>query len=90
MITINEKNYELRENYKDAFDLEKVKELMTDYFDNFDYIVGDWAYSKLRLKGFCNKNNHNFKEINDVSKIDEYIKKSCSFNCSYFILEKLD
>ena len=90
MVTINDKNYELRDNYKDAFDLEKVKELMTDYFDNFDYIVGDWAYGKLRLKGFCKKTNPNFKEINDTAKIDEYIKKSCSFNCSYFILEKLD
>ena len=54
---INEKEYELIENYKDGFDLESVNEKMTDFFDLYDYIVGDWAYGKLRLKGFCNKKN---------------------------------
>ena len=51
-ITINEKEYEIVNNYNDAIDGDVLKEKITDYFDGFDYIVGDWAYGKLRLKGF--------------------------------------
>ena len=42
---INEFEYELVNNYKDGFDLEAVKEKVTEYFDNFDYIMG-LAYEK--------------------------------------------
>jgi len=52
MININDKNYELIKNEKDAWNKEEFENLFTDYFYEFDYIVGDIAYSKLRLKGF--------------------------------------
>ena len=64
--------------------------MMTDYFDCYDYIVGDWAYNKLRLKGFNKKNNKFYKEINDYNKVDSYIKNNCAYGCKYFILEKLE
>ena len=51
-IVINDVKYEIVKNYRDGFDLEKVKSMITEYFDNYDYIAGDWAYGKLRLKGF--------------------------------------
>ena len=47
---INGKKYEIIENVKDAIDESVLREKMTDYFDDYDYIVGDWAYGKLRLK----------------------------------------
>ncbi len=85
---INDKEYELIENYKDGFDLEETKKYMTDYFDNYDYILGDWSYGKLRLKGFCNKQNKNFSKINDYETKDNYIKEYCAYDCKYFILKK--
>ena len=81
--------YELEKNYKDGFDYECVKELMTEYFDNYDYILGDWSYGKLRLKGFCDKKNKKFKPINDIKIMDEYIKTHCAYDCQYFILKKI-
>jgi len=87
--TINEKEYELIKDYRDGFDLAEVTEKLTEYFDDYDYILGDWAYSKLRLKGFCDKDNKIFKEINDYSLIEEYIKDNCAYNCKYFILKKI-
>lgn len=87
--TINEKEYELIKDYRDGFDLAEVTEKLTEYFDDYDYILGDWAYSKLRLKGFCDQDNKNFKEINDYSLIEEYIKDNCAYNCKYFILKKI-
>ena len=89
-VTINDKNYELVKDYRDGFDLTLVSEKLTDYFDDYDYILGDWAYGKLRLKGFCDKSNKNFKPINDYAKIDDYIKDDCAYNCRYFILKKID
>ena len=51
-IVLNNKKYELIKNVRDGFDLEEMNNKYTEYFENFDYIVGDWAYGKLRLKGF--------------------------------------
>ena len=88
---INNNNYEIVKNYKDGFNYDEVKTKCseTDYFDAYDYICGDWSYGKLRLKGFCDKDNKLFKDINDISKVDEYIKDLCSYECSYFIIKKV-
>ena len=85
---LEDKEYELIENYKDGFDYDEVKKSMTDYYEKYDYIVGDWAYGKLRLKGFCNKNNEIFNKINDYKNKDAYIKDYCAYDCRYFVLKK--
>ncbi len=87
-ITLNEKKYSVLKNEKEGLDLEELEKKYTDYFDDFDYIVGDWAYGKLRLKGFNSKTNPNFKEMNDIDKVEEYLKNNCAYNCKYFILSK--
>lgn len=87
MIKINNKTYRLVEEYKNAFDLEVVKEKLTDYFDDFDYIVGDWAYGKLRLKGFCKKENKRYRPMNDFTKKQDYLKDYCAPEAPYFVLE---
>lgn len=86
---LNEKEYELIENYKDGFDYDEVKDKYTDYFDNYDYIVGDFSYGKLRLKGFYDSKNKNSKKINDIKYKDDYIKTSCAYECRYFVLKKM-
>ena len=53
MIKLDDIKYELMENYKDGFELDAVKEKFTDYFYDYDYILGDWSYGKLRLKGLA-------------------------------------
>ena len=88
-IKINNFNYKVLEMQKDSLDIDVLKEKVTDYFDNFDYIVGDWAYGKLRLKGFYKSNNKNCKPYNDYSSVKDYLKKYCAFGCGYFILEKI-
>ena len=88
---INDIEYKLIENYRECFELNEVKEKMndTDYFSDFDYILGDYSYDKLRLKGFYKSSNKNVKSINNYEKIKEYINEYCSFGCKYFILEKI-
>jgi len=88
-IKLEDTEYVLEKNYKDGFDLEELTNKYTDYFKDYDYILGDWAYNKLRLKGFCDKENSLFNEINDYKKIDSYIKESCAYECRYFIIKKI-
>lgn len=87
-ITINDVKYEVIEKNGDI-DQELLSEKITDYFDSFDYILGDFAYGKLRLKGFNDKSNKNFKQINDIEKVHDYLKKSCAYGCKYFILKRI-
>ena len=37
-IEINEKKYEIIEDFKEAIDKDVLKEKITDYYDDFDYI----------------------------------------------------
>ena len=89
IIEVNGNKYEVINNYKDALNIEELSSKLTDYFDDFDYIVGDIAYNKLRLKGFNKETNKNFKPINDVSKVDEYIKNNCAYGCKWFMISKI-
>lgn len=88
-IIINEIPYELIENYRDCFELELVTSKMTDYFDGYDYILGDFAYGKLRLKGFCDSTNPNCNPINHIDNKEQYIKTECAYNCRYFCIKKI-
>ena len=89
-IKVEENEYKLIENYRDGYDDDMFKEKYTSYFENYDYIVGEIAYSKLRLKGFNKKTNKNFNKINDFKNIEKYIKNNCAYECKYFILEKIN
>jgi len=90
VIEIENNKYELIKNYKEAFDLEDFTLKYTDYFYDYDYILGDIAYSKLRLKGFYDKDNKKVKDINNYNNVDKYLKDNCAVDCKYFILKKIE
>ena len=89
LIEVENNSYELIKDYKGAFDLDDFISHYTEFFDDYDYLVGDIAYGKLRLKGFCNRLNKICNKINDIKYKDDYIKNLCSYECRYFILEKI-
>lgn len=84
----NGKEYELIKNYRDAFNEEEFLSKCTDYFEGFDYIVGDIAYGKLRLKGFYDDKNKKAKKINKYSGVSKYLKENCANDCRYFIVKR--
>ena len=86
---INEQEFKLIKD-KDGFDQAEVESKLTDYFDPYDYVVGDWSYGKLRLKGFCKKNNKLLNKVNDYDNLDNYIKNNCAYGCKYFVLERVN
>ena len=88
-VVINEITYKVVKNYREGFVEEEVVNRMTDYFEVYDYVFGDWAYGKLRLKGFYNKNNKKVNKINNIENLEKYIKENCAYDCKHFLLEKV-
>lgn len=84
----NSIKYELIKDDAQILGTNDISSLITDYFKDFDYIFGDIAYNKIRLKGFCDKKNKKFNKINDISTLDSYIENYCAFNCKWFLLKK--
>lgn len=82
--------YEIIRDNKNGFKEEDFKNRYTDYFYDFDYIVGDWAYDKLRLKGFYDDSNPKAKKINKISTLDEYLNNNCAYGCKYFVAKKIN
>ena len=88
-IKINEVEYEVVRNDNKCINEEELSVKITDYFDNFDYVVGDWAYSKVRLKGFYDKTNKKVKNLNNYENVEKYLVENCAPNARYFILKKI-
>lgn len=88
-IILEDREYEVVEDYKNGFDLTELEKRYNEYFYDYDCILGDWAYGQLRLKGFCKKGNPLFNNINDYDKVKDYIQIHCAYDCKYFILEKV-
>ena len=91
IIKLRDNNYEIIRNDNECFNQNEVNERVkeTDYFDEFDYIMGDIAYEKVRLKGYYDSKNKKKNKINDYSTIDNYIKNYCQKGSNIFILKKI-
>lgn len=88
-ISINDKEYDLIKDNGDCFNLEELKEKVTDYFDDYDFIFCDYAYDKIRLKGFYDSSNKNVSNVNNINDLDEYIKNYCAYGAKYFLIKKV-
>ena len=88
-IEVNNKKYELIKNYKDAFDKEEFLNKCTDYFYDYDYIVGDIAYGKLRLKGFYDEKSKKANKINNYKFVEDYLNNYCAPDCKHYIIKKI-
>ena len=88
-IVINDIEYEIIRNDKDCINKKELEEKITDYFDEYDYIMGDFAYDKVRLKGYYNSDNKMAKKINDIKYLDDYIENYFSYGARIFLLKKI-
>ena len=87
-IKVMDQLYDIQEDKDKCFNLEEFEYLFTNYFLPYDYILGDYSYDKLRLKGFYESNNKKANKINNIKDVKNYIDNYCAFNCKYFILKK--
>lgn len=91
MIQVQNVFYEIVKDEKNGFLEETFKERYSEVLQKYDFIVGDWGYGQLRLRGFFDDKNHQAKPAYDakISTLDEYIYEYCNFGCSYFVLKKI-
>ena len=87
-IEINNIEYEIVQN-DDCINKEELVDKITDYFDNYDYIFGDYSYGKIRLKGYYESTNKKAKSINDIKTLEEYKKEYCSYGAKTFLIKKV-
>ena len=88
-IEVEKNKYEIIKDYKNGFELEEFTSHYTDFFEDYDYVVGDIAYGKLRLKGFYDSSNKKAKKINDIKYLDKYLEENCAVECKYFVVKKI-
>ncbi|GAB6891735.1 DUF1027 domain-containing protein [Geobacillus stearothermophilus] len=89
MICVNNYCYELVENVKNAFNEEAFRARYADILGKYDYIVGDWGYNQLRLRGFFDDHNQKATYDTKISTLSEYLYEYCNFGCAYFVLRKV-
>lgn len=89
MIHIDGNRYELIYEYRNGWNLEAFRERYSgEVLQKYDYIVGDWGYGQLRLRGFYSDQRRKVPIEMKIGFLDEYIQEYCNFGCPYFILEK--
>lgn len=80
--------YELSIDHREGFDPEALAGRYTSILSKYDYIVGDWGYDQLRLKGFYRNNNSKVAQDKKISFLEDYLYEYCNFGCAYFVIEK--
>ncbi|MDW4327064.1 YutD family protein [Staphylococcus saprophyticus] len=89
MIKVNGQYFEIIEEYRACFIEETFANRYSDILDKYDFIVGDFGYDQLRLKGFYNDNNKKAELSKRFSTIQDYLLEYCNFGCPYFILRRI-
>ena len=88
-VMIGDRQYMLVKNHRDAFDAEKTGERFSDILSRYDFIVGDWGYDQLRLKGFFDASNRKASPDQRIDTLEDYLYEFCNFGCAYFVLERI-
>lgn len=90
MLTIDKRRYKIALVHKQPFDRAAFALRYTDILDKYDYIVGDWGYEQLRLKGFYAPDNRRATKGQTIATLQDYLNEYCNFGCAYFVLQRLD
>ena len=88
-VSINNVQYEVIKNFRDGFSEEAFKERYAEILNKYDYIVGDWGYEQLRLRGFFDDSNQRATYDTKISTLSEYLYEYCNFGCAHFVLRKV-
>lgn len=89
MVIINNICYEIVEERGNGFNEEAFCNRYSDILAKYDYIVGDWGYGQLRLKGFFDDQNQKATFDTKISILTEYLYEYCNFGCAYFVVKKV-
>lgn len=83
---LDNRRYQLVVNYREGFDAQKLGERYSDVLAKYDYIVGDWGFEQLRLKGFFASKNRKSSPDQKINMLEDYLYEYCNFGCAYFVI----
>ncbi|MCL2112387.1 MAG: YutD family protein [Streptococcaceae bacterium] len=89
VVSVGDKTFHVVRNYREAFDTEKLEQRFSDVLDKYDYIVGDWGFEQLRLKGFFSASRKKMEADNKIDHLEDYINEYCNYGCAYFVLRRI-
>lgn len=89
-ITINGEKYEITKDHREAFDARRLSERYSSILDKYDYIVGDWGFEQLRLKGFYSNQNRKVPQDKKISQLEDYLYEYCNFGAPFFVIQRLE
>ncbi|GAA0303298.1 uncharacterized protein YutD [Gracilibacillus halotolerans] len=89
MIEIHGHLYEIIKDYRDGFEETAFQERFSDVLSKYDFIVGDWGYDQLRLKGFYDDQNPKSTYETKISTLEDYLYEYCNFGCAYFVVKRV-
>ena len=88
-IMIGNRQYKVVTNYREGFVLEKIGERYSEVLARYDYIVGDWGYEQLRLRGFFEASNRKAPPEQRIDALEDYLYEYCNFGCAYFVIQRV-
>lgn len=86
---IHGSRYELIEG-GESLDTTALEERYSLILEKYDFLVGDWSYDQLRLRGFFYDETKDIPLDMRISSLEDYLMEYCSFGCNYFVLRRLD
>ncbi|MEJ7541840.1 YutD family protein [Staphylococcus intermedius] len=89
MIKVGNHYFELLTSYKDGFNEDDFIARYSEILDKYDFVVGDYGYDQLRLKGFYHDSYKKADFNKRFSTIQDYLYEYCNFGCAYFVLRRL-
>lgn len=89
MIVLENEQYEVVKDFREGYQEEPLQERYSEVLSKYDYILGDWGYGQLRLKGFFEDKNPKSTYETKISTVEDYLYEYCNFGCAHFILKKL-
>lgn len=89
MVVVQGNGYEVIEDVKDGWVEDEFKSRYSEILHKYDYIVGDWGYNQLRLRGFFEDQNRKSTRDTKISTLSEYVNEYCNFGCAYFVVKKV-
>jgi uncharacterized protein YutD len=90
MIHVAGRHFELVKNFHNGWNLEAFRSRYNDILNKYDFIVGDWGYGQLRLKGFYHNSNPKAPLEQKIGQVEDYLREYCNFGCPYFILRDIE
>ncbi|NVY97187.1 YutD family protein [Lactobacillus sp. DCY120] len=87
-LKINNDSYLLVKDHAAGLDLKRLAMRYNNVLKKYDYIVGDWGYGQLRLRGFYDDHRPQAKIDQKIGTLQDYLLEYCNFGCAYFVLER--